>query len=718
MQGVYVMAILAIFMSYPAVFHLQDSVIGQGGDPWQAMWRFEYKGSGGMQDFIKDFTGSGDARLINMSVWPWMPLHYVFGEPVAYNLVWLIIMALSGYAMALFVKILTRQTSIFAAAPLLAGIAYMFLPYRSAHALGHFGAMQLQWIPFICAAVLIYVRKPTAWKIVLIGALFSVQAWTEHHYALWLGIFGLVAAVVYRKELRYFLPSYEGRRPACRTGRGGVAGDERTPSHSPLSKGEKSRTIFWHTTLLLLILIVGVIVPYIPTIKLAATNNTALELGVQQTIRFSADLFSFITPSPQHPLWGRFFDWFFGQYFTGNNAESVQYLGISILVAILFFHKHIPHKQKRLWIATIIVFGLISLGPVLHVFGKETSIPLPYALLAHLPVFSAIRVVARAGVMVGFATCVLFGWTLATNLPGRQAGTPHPRPLPKRERGTVLAIGLVLLLEFLFVPFPIQSARLSPAYDTLKNIQGSRIIEIPAATNYTAASRALYASALHGKEVVGNIALERGESKDADDLIKSIPGVRQLLYVRTTDLEEKRHEFFGQDLAETLPDAMKYLDTYAVLVHTDSLTEKQHQGISSVLNATAGITKQSFSDADLYTLNPNTISSDGVFLSRGEGWENVGYDPKKNSVFAEVPNKATVIIYNMNTYPVTVTLEYALAPESTGELTAEKIITVNPGKREVTFMHAGEGKSIIQNPKFTAIPLQPTPRLRPAGTPL
>src|SRR3989344_8075816 len=252
MQGVHrqhgfallLMAILAIFMSYPVIFHLSDSLVGQGGDPWQAMWRFEHKGSGGVQDFIQDFTGSGDARLINMSVWPWMPLHYMFGEPVAYNLVWLIIMALSGYAMALFVKILAKQASIFAAAPLLAGIAYMFLPYRSAHALGHFGAMQLQWIPFICAAVLIYVRKPTAWKIVLIGSLFSIQAWTEHHYALWLGIFGLVAAVVYRKEMGYFLPSYEGRRPARRTGRGGGGGGQSTPPPTPPPPRGGNRTAF------------------------------------------------------------------------------------------------------------------------------------------------------------------------------------------------------------------------------------------------------------------------------------------------------------------------------------------------------------------------------------------------------------------------------------------------------------------------------------------
>ncbi len=683
MQGVYrqhvlallLMAMLAIFMSYPVIFRIQDSIAGQGGDPWQAMWRFEYKGSGGIQEFIQDFSGSGDARLTNVSVWPWMPLHYMFGEPAAYNLMWLITTVLSGYAMALFVKILTNQKSIFVAAPLLAGIAYMLLPYRSAHALGHFGAMQLQWIPFICAAILVYIRKPNVWKIVLVGVLFSVQAWTEHHYALWLGIFAVIAMVVYRHTNPLQLPLRKG---------------ERTTQYSPpYEGGVRGGSLL----VLLLILILGVIIPYIPTIKLA-THSSALVFGDDQTIRFSADLFSYITPSPQHPIWGNFFDSLFGTYFTGNNAESVQYLGISIIIAVLFFHRHIPIRQKRLWIWTIVIFGLISLGPVLHVFGKETGIPLPYVLLANLPIFSAIRVVARAGVMIGFSICVLFGWTIATNI-------HRPR--------TALIAGIVVIIEFLFLPFPIQSAKLSAAYDTVSSMPGSRVIEIPAATNYTAASRSLYASALHGKEVIGNIALERGEPASEYILAKSIPAVRQLLYLRTTDMAENRPEFFNQNLAETLPDAMRYLDAYAVLVHTDSLTSTQQRALSSLLTAIPDVTKKSFGDIDLYVLGEKSVAlSDGAFLIRNDGWEHVGYDAKRSSVFAEVPTKATVTIINTNTYPIMVRLEYVLAPESSGELLAEQSFVIEPGERNITFTHIGDGKSIIQNPTFTAIPLTPS----------
>lgn len=668
-----IMAALAIFMSYPVIFHLRHSLAGKGGDPWQAMWRFEHKGSGGYQDLIRDFSGTGGIGLTNISVWPWMPLHYVFGEPVAYNLVWILNMVLSGYAMALFIKLLTNQEKIASPAPLLAGIAYMLLPYRSAHALGHFGAMQLQWIPFLCAAILVYIRKPTIWKIALVGVLFSVQAWSEHHYALWMLLFGVVVIIAYRKELAQRL-------------RG-----------SRITSGMTT-----HTLLLLLILIFGVIVPYIPTIQLARTNSDALELGREQTIRFSADLFSFITPSPQHPLWGSFFDRLFGQYFTGNDAESVQYLGVSIIIVILFFHRHIPVRQKRLWIYAIIVFGLISLGPVLHVFGRETSIPLPYALIAHLPVFSAIRVVARAGALVGFAVCVLFGWAIATNI--------------HRPRTAIIA-GIVILLEFLFLPFPMQSATLSPVYHEISTLPGSRIIEIPAATNYTSASRSLYASALHGKEVIGNIALERGQSEEAYELSKSVPGIRQLLYLRTTELLDNRPEFFQQNLSETLPDAMKWLDAAAIIVHTDSLSPVQQQAISRFLTAIPALTKRSFGDADLYVLNPPKVSSDGVFLTRGEGWENIGYDPKRDSVFAEIPKQASITVINTNIFPTPIRISFSVPPEGHANIQLRDaqgihnfvqnesmkfttVVFIGPGATELTLVNTGGDTAIIQNPIF------------------
>ncbi len=609
-----VFSVLAALMTFPVLFHMGDSIAGQGGDPWQAMWRFTEKGNLGFPEFFKDLLGTGEARLANLSVWVWMPLHFLFGQPFTYNAVWLLSFILSGYAMALLVRSITGEASVFAPAPMLAGIAYMFLPFHTAHALGHFGAMQMQWIPFIITTALSLFRSRALWKYALLGVLLSIQAWTEHHYMLYLGIFTLLAAWVWRRELRAW--------------------------HGYSKRG---------LMLLSLIVVIGVFLPYLPTIKLAATNSGAIVLGEEQTIRFSADAFSFLVPSGQHPLWGDFSHSLFGRYFTGNSSESVQYVGVSLLIALLFFHRHIPVRQKRFWIGVMVVFYLISLGPVLHVYGKVTSIALPYALLQDLPVFSAMRVVARSGAFVGLAVCALFGWVVATNI-------------KTREKKGAIAIGALVLLEFLFMPFPMQSAQLSPVYGRLSSLPGSAVIEVPSATNYTAASRSLYASALHGKTSLGNIALERGADEDAYNTEKAAPGIRQLLYLRTTELLEGRYEFFNQNIAETLPDAMAWLDAHAVIVHTDSLSNAQNDALRTLFAQSTGFTKESFGDADVYILNHAAAGSDGVFLMRGDGWEHVGYDPKRDSVFGEIPSEAYLTIVNVGEDNTAVALLFDAPP--------------------------------------------------------
>lgn len=679
-------SVITVFMALPVILNMNTSIAGTGGDPWQTMWRFETKshlldGSSGIPESTKriaeEFFGFGAPHLTNLSVWPWMIFHLLFGQPLAYNILWLLHFILAGYAMALLVKVLTNRSSILEPAPLLAGIAYMTMPYHIAHSLGHFGAMQLEWIPFIVVSAIVFFRTPTLTKAILLGILLTIQAWVEHHYIVWIALFALIAAFIYRKELRLFIfPSQErGKRTSLLLALSGI-------------------------------LVMGILLPFIPTIRLASENNEALALGVDQTIRFSADLFSFITPPPYHPVWGSAFNALFGQYFTGNEAESVQYLGLSLILAIAFFHRHIPVKQKRLWVTTILFFGILSLGPVLHIFGKETSLPLPYALLANLPVFSAIRVISRAGVMVSFATALLFGWVIATNLHRKQ---------------TSYIIGALILLEFLFFPFPMQSAKLSPVYNALTSIPGKTVIEIPAATNYVAASRSLYASSIHGKEALGSIALERGQHEDAYDLVKSIPGIRQLLYLRTTELTENRNEFFNQNIRETLPDAMKYLDAHAIIVHSDSLSAVQNTAITSLLERIPGYTKKSFGDALLYTFTTPSTSSDGIFAVRGEGWENIGYDPKRESVFAEVPQKASLSIINVRNTPVSIKLSFLVSPDSSNGIAirdesynilqsteAGSIFTyslsLQPGVATFAFTPTGDTKAIIQNPQLSILP--------------
>lgn len=656
---------LTLLMTWPVALFLGTHVAGSGGDPWQTLWRFEekeslLKESGFLSLLQGEFLGGGEARLVNLSVWPWMPLHLMFGEPVTYNLVWLLSFILAGYGMFLLAGGCLDE---YKAAAFLAGLFYMFLPYHAAQALGHFGAMQIQWLPFIALLVFSFVKRPARWKGGALVLLVWLQSWVEHHYALWLALFLVIYVWFFRREV-------------------GAVFRER-----------RSRWIAITT-----VVITGVLVAasWWPTVRLASENSEVLVLGLDQTVRFSADIFSFVTPAVWHPLWGGLSFWLLGHSFTGNTAEATHYLGLAPLLLIVFFRQSVPRRHALFWFAVIGLFTLIALGPRLHVLGRIVPIPLPYALFDSWPVFSAVRVVARASVMIGLAMAVLLAWIVRQQV---------------RSKGGLVVLGSVLLLEFLFIPVPIQSARLSPVYEAVKTAPGGTLIEIPAATNYVLASRSLYASRRHGKEVLGNIALERGAAPGDEETVgaRAWPALRQLLYVRVPHLEKERLEFFGQDMIETLTDVMKYLDATVILLHSDSLSAPQLAALRQFLEERAGVGPEVYEDALLYDMSGLT-GGDGVFLVREDGWERARYEEESGEYVAEIADEARIKLINAQGSDLRTRLRFGV----------EGSLRVIVGDRVVKEMNSGEqsveldvpveglevrfaGTAILTNPTIKAL---------------
>lgn len=678
-----------LLMTWPLPAHITSSLAGTGGDPWQSMWRFtvtaqnlqKAAASHNLSQFLlQELFGNGETQLVNLSVWPYLGLHLLWGEPLAYNLVWLLSFVLSGLAMYIFIRILfeqgwhgkepfgSRAWWTDQAPALLAALAYMFLPFHVAHAQGHFGAMQIQWLPFILATGLSWWRRPAWGKAILLALLLIVQAWTEHHYLFWLALFALITWVCYPTAV------------------------------AKLWRSRPHRLQLIAIAIALLVIAIS----YIPTLRLAAQTDSPLNLGGQQRIRFSMDAFAPFIPAPFHPLWGTVAADTFTKSFTGNVAEATHFLSFTILLSLLFFHQQVPKASKRFWLIVAAIFYLISLGPHLHVFGYVTSIPLPYAVLQHLPLFNSIRTVARASIFVSIAAITLFAWVLRTQV---------------KRPGAAVVLAVFIIVEFLFLPPDSQIVALSPVYDQLKDIPGRAIVELPAATNYTEASKALYASASHGKQVIGDIALERAQTSEDFAVARSFPGLRQLLYLRTTDLREARSEFFNQDLAEVLPDVLQTLDVGAIIVHKDSLSVLQLATVRNFLEKSIGYAPQEFPDDVLYRVTvPQFVKSDHIFLVRGDGWTQVERDVKHQIVFATVAGSSTVAIYNNNqaSVPLALSFRYELpltAPlaVSANSQTVEGVkdkdmyffsFTAPPGVSSVVFTAPGEQHVRIRDPKL------------------
>ena len=389
-------------------------------------------------------------------------------------------------------------------------------------------------------------------------------------------------------------------------------------------------------------------------------------------------------------------------------TEATHYLGIIPLLLVAFFYQRIPRGQLKLWGSLAAFFLVVSLGPRLQLLGTTFPLPLPYALIDSWPIFSAVRAVGRASVLVGLSVAVLVAWVVATQV---------------RRRQFAYALAVVLFVEFLFWPVSRTPAVLSPAYTQVRSLSGSQLIELPAATNYTAASRALYATLTHGKTTVGNIALERAQNPQERLEAQSLPALRQLLHLRTTHIHQDRDDFFAQDPNETFPDTLRWLDIGGILVHSDSLSQLQLATVRAYLEEDLALTPVDHNDALLYDVSPllGRDLGDGVFMSRDAGWENVAYDAKLDTHFAELPREAVTSLYNVTTQERTARLEFTIAPDSHGNIAVktETGVTVadlagepgeqirfdallQPGRTNLIWGNKLPEKVIIQDPVLTS----------------
>ena len=109
---------------------------------------------------------------------------------------------------------------------------------------------------------------------------------------------------------------------------------------------------------------------------------------INSATAFSADLLNFIVPTPITRIGGSVFSHVSGK-FTGNFSEQGAYLGIPLLIAaFLAVYANRRAKWMRPILLVLLFTMLFSLGPTLWISGNDTTIPLPWQLLVHVPLLA------------------------------------------------------------------------------------------------------------------------------------------------------------------------------------------------------------------------------------------------------------------------------------------------------------------------------------------
>ena len=220
-------------------------------------------------------------------------------------------------------------------------------------------------------------------------------------------------------------------------------------------------------------------------------SSSALGTGY---VRNSVDLSSALSPPAGNPLWRQLVAPPTASAFASPD-DGVGYIGV--LGGLLALVGMVWRRDARWWLLVALVAWLLALGPVLKIAdqavsafiaGYEAVVPLPYALVMHLPLLELARMPARFLLLFALAFALLVGFGAAVFW-----SSPF---VQRRQRylQTALAIALALAL--------IQDYRLSPEFPTLRAEIPQEIYALSQRRDIRAIYNAPYDNSLAAKEAL------------------------------------------------------------------------------------------------------------------------------------------------------------------------------------------------------------------------
>ncbi len=266
--------LLVLLLTYPAIFHLQDRLIGNNIDNWIYYWNNWWIGraiADGHSWFATDviFFPQGTSLLAHShsllsSLLAWL-LEPLAGPVAAFNLVWLWGLWLGAWGMFLLARELTKQP----VAVFFAGFVFAFAPYHLTQYLAHMHLGTIHWWPFYILFLWRSLHQPGWRSAVLAGVFLALAFWSGVQQAVFLGLWTAV-----------FL----------------------------LWWGWTNRPVAWRqTSRQLLLLGAAFFVLSLPVVwpilnNLSELVGTAAE--VDESIIKQTDLLAYVVPPTYQPLWG------------------------------------------------------------------------------------------------------------------------------------------------------------------------------------------------------------------------------------------------------------------------------------------------------------------------------------------------------------------------------------------------------------------------------
>ncbi|MCJ7582833.1 MAG: hypothetical protein MUP98_20140 [Candidatus Aminicenantes bacterium] len=360
---------------------------------------------------------------------------------------------------------------------LLAGFIFTFSNYHFAHAEGHMQLVSLEWIPLFLLLWLMLMKKPSI-RIGLAAALtlFGVLL-CDYYYFFYCVITAVLITgwnIFKKKDVLFLL---------------------KKNSLAPISA-----------------FMIGLFATSGPlVIALSVFSRRNPLLGAHHPRVFSLDLLAPIIPGGH---W-RFesLTRFYWTKITGNFHESSVHLGLAVIFVLILVwvkRKKIREPSLNLWFFIFLFFLVLSLGPVLHIWGKEISwFKLPYILLEFIfPPLKLGGMPIRMMVMTSLSAGILFAFGFKLLWEG-----------PARKKIFMGLLITVMCFEYLPRPMPMTRVDVPDYVLALKELPGSGGV----LDTFSLPTFALYYQVVHGKPMAeGYIARIPVSVSEKNDRIKEL----------------------------------------------------------------------------------------------------------------------------------------------------------------------------------------------------
>jgi hypothetical protein len=553
-------AAVAIVFSWPLPLHLQSALTGgTGGDTGVYVWNqwvfsHELIQNGRFPYFTTALFGPNEVTNLSLQNYTTfanliaLPLQPVLGVVGAFNVVFLVLMVLGGYAAFLLAHHVTRD----AAASWIAGLLFGWSPILVTRGTGHFSLIATAPLAIFILLLLRADGHVRVRDAIALGATIAWASMTDAYFAIFCLLLGaaFIVSRVASLELRQRPPVLTRMLNAGIIALAMlIAGIAITGGWQMTIAGRALSVRSLYTPVLLLTVLTvarlalrwrvrvadltvhdvwrfvrltattGVVTAILAAPLLyAAAVRIADGNFVTPTIFWRSspqgiDVLALFLPNPNHALAPEGLARWLSQRPQAyiENVASLSFVAL----AIMFFAWRGGWRPSRWWLGVCGLFGLLALGPFVHVAGVNTYVPGPWAILRYVPIVGLVHTPARFAILFTLCFAVLAADALRALI----------RRYPERRQTLLAAAGVLLVAELLPIPMTLYPADIPPLYRHVAAAPPSTVLlEIPTGVADGVSSlgsfsaRTEFNQTAHGKTVIGGF-LSRISRRRVDDVL-------------------------------------------------------------------------------------------------------------------------------------------------------------------------------------------------------